>query len=275
MSETYVQIRNNEVINLLVADDKYIKKQPRPDEFVLADDITGSKVVGSRLHDDGVFYYPQPHPQWITDGVGGWRPPLEKPNPWQNLTISGHFGNTAEQIHELPGVVPATVADEVVAFADSIPEDEWSTESTSSTRVLFPDDLKDRSPHIYDLISSIALGVAEQINTTFNVRVGTPRIAITRMGEGAFQIPHPDKRIDVWVYMDEYPPDNDLTAVIYYNDDFTGGELFFPQHDVEIAPSKGMVVMYPGDNEHLHGVQEITSGVRYTTPLFFPIVELL
>lgn len=275
MSDIYVQIRNNEIINVLVADNSYIKKQPRPEEFVLGSAIQGSQKVGATLYEDGVFYYPQPHPLWIRDGVGGWVPPTEKPNPWQHLTISGHFGDTAEQIHQLASFVSASIADEVTEFAETIPEEEWSTESTSSTYVLFSDDIKAKSLSVWTTIRDLSELVAEEVNDIFNVRVDVPRIAITRMGVGAFQIPHPDKRRDVWIYQDEFLPDNDLTAVVYYNEGFGGGELFFPQHDVTITPHKGLVVTYPGDNEHLHGVTEITSGVRYTTPFFFPIAELL
>lgn len=275
MNDIYVQIRNSEIINVLVADDSYIRKQPRPEEFILGSEIQGSQKVGATLYEDGVFYYPQPHPLWIRDGVGGWMPPIEKPNPWQHLTISGHFGNTAEQIHQLANCVDSTIADDVAEFAASVPEDEWSTESTSSTRVLFSDDLKSKSLSTWTTISVLSELLAEEVNRIFNVRVAAPRIAITRMSAGAFQIPHPDKRRDVWIYQDEFLPDNDLTAVVYYNENFEGGELFFPQHDVSITPHKGLVVTYPGDNEHLHGVKEVVSGVRYTTPFFFPIAELL
>lgn len=275
MSELYVQVRDNTIINVLVADDDYIKKQPRPEEFVLSSEVQGYQVVGATLYEDGLFYCPQPHPLWVRDGQGRWMPPSEKPNPWQNLTISGHFGNTVDQIHQLAGFVSASIADDISDFADAIPEEEWSTEPTSSTFVLFSDDIKSRSENIWTAIKDLSESVAEEVSTIFNVRVAAPRIAITRMGVGAFQVPHPDKRRDVWVYEDEFLPDNDLTAVVYYNSGFTGGELFFPQHDLEITPSKGLVVTYPGDNEHLHGVKEVTSGVRYTTPFFFPITELL
>lgn len=275
MTDTYIQVRNGEIINLLVADWEYIKRQPRPEEFIVTSAITGSKTVGSFLHEDGVFYTPQPHPEWITDGNGGWRPPLTKPNKWQHLTISGHFGNSAEQIHQISNAVSPEICDQIVEFASAIPTESWSTESTSSTYVIFSDDLKLRSRAIWNKINDIATETAVKVNETFNVVVAKPRIAITKMSVGAFQSPHPDKRIDTWVYMDEYPQDNDLTAVVYYNDNFSGGELFFPQHDVKIAPRRGMVVTYPGDNEHLHGVRQITGGTRYTTPLFFPITELL
>lgn len=275
MSDIYVQIRNGEIINLMVADSEYIKRQPRPEEFFISTAINGSKVVGSTLHEDGIFYTPQPHPEWITDGHGGWRPPLTKPNKWQNLTISGHFGNTAEQIHQFNNLVPEDIADSIVEFASSVPTEQWSTESTSSTYVMFSDDIQKKSVQTLTKISEIAESIAVAVNETFNVIVGKPRLAITKMEIGSFQIPHPDKRIDTWIYMDEYPPDNDLTAVAYYNDNFSGGELFFPQHDLVVSPKKGLVVSYPGDNEHLHGVKRVESGTRYTTPFFFPITELL
>jgi hypothetical protein len=66
--------------------------------------------------------------------------------------------------------------------------------------------------------------------------------------------------------------DYDVSAVIYHNDDFTGGDLVFPQHDLRVAPSPGKVVIFPGDATHLHYVDIITSGSRWSSPLFFSIV---
>lgn len=275
MSDIYVQVRNGEIINLMVADTEYIKQQPRPDEFIVSSQIIGSKSVGSMIREDGVFYTPQPHPEWIMDGNGGWRPPLIRPNKWQNLTVSGHFGNTADQIHQFANYISEEISDSIVEFASSVPTEDWSTESTSSTYVMFSEDIREKSMDTWLKLETIANSIADTMNATFNVVVGTPGLAITKMEAGSFQVPHPDKRIDRWIYMDEYPPDNDLTAVAYYNENFSGGELFFPQYDLEISPTKGKVVAYPGDNEHLHGVKEVSEGTRYTTPFFFPIIELL
>lgn len=52
------------------------------------------------------------------------------------------------------------------------------------------------------------------------------------------------------------------TMVAYFNDNFEGGEIEFPEHGLKVTPEKGMIVMFPGSE--LHVVHEVTSGTRYT-----------
>lgn len=55
-----------------------------------------------------------------------------------------------------------------------------------------------------------------------------------------------------------------LSILGYLNDDFEGGELYFPELDYGIKPKKGMLILFPGNLHYVHGVAPIKSGVRYT-----------
>ena len=60
------------------------------------------------------------------------------------------------------------------------------------------------------------------------------------------------------------------TGMIYMNEDFDGGELYFPYHDnFEIKPKPGMLVIFTGDIFHPHGIRPITSGTRYVHTTFW------
>jgi predicted 2-oxoglutarate/Fe(II)-dependent dioxygenase YbiX len=61
----------------------------------------------------------------------------------------------------------------------------------------------------------------------------------------------------------------DYGAVIYLNDDYEGGEIYFPDHKLEFKPSAGTLVFFPSNIMYIHGVREITKGIRYTTPSFW------
>lgn len=58
-------------------------------------------------------------------------------------------------------------------------------------------------------------------------------------------------------------------AVLYFNEDFEGGELFYPNHNLSIKPKAGMAGIHRADLDCLHGVREVTSGTRMTVSVFF------
>lgn len=59
------------------------------------------------------------------------------------------------------------------------------------------------------------------------------------------------------------------TSMLYLNDDFEGGELFFPQHNFSIKPEAGMLLVFSGSIENMHGIKQIQKGTRYTHTTFW------
>lgn len=55
-----------------------------------------------------------------------------------------------------------------------------------------------------------------------------------------------------------------FTMVSYLNDDYEGGEIYFPNHNISIKPKAGSVVIFPSRSEFIHQVNTIESGTRYT-----------
>jgi predicted 2-oxoglutarate/Fe(II)-dependent dioxygenase YbiX len=60
-----------------------------------------------------------------------------------------------------------------------------------------------------------------------------------------------------------------LSAVVYLNDDFTGGDLVFPRIDYRYRPSIGDCVVFPSDLIHSHYVDEVLSGNRISLAIWF------
>lgn len=57
----------------------------------------------------------------------------------------------------------------------------------------------------------------------------------------------------------------EFSTVIYLNDDYDGGNIFFPKQNFSIKPKKYSAIFFPGnDYDYLHGVSAIESGNRYT-----------
>lgn len=64
-------------------------------------------------------------------------------------------------------------------------------------------------------------------------------------------------------------PWRDFASIIYLNDDFDGGQIYWPFKNVEIKPKKGMLAIHPGTDEFRHGVREVPRGNRYTIASFW------
>lgn len=65
------------------------------------------------------------------------------------------------------------------------------------------------------------------------------------------------------VHVDVYDESEVVSTVIYLNDDYTGGELFFPEIDggYLYKPEKYELVHFP--TPYPHGVKPVKSGKRY------------
>jgi len=60
----------------------------------------------------------------------------------------------------------------------------------------------------------------------------------------------------------EYPSRH-YASVLYLNDDFEGGEIYFPQLGLEAIPQRGLLLVFAGGTL-LHGVRKVISGRRMT-----------
>jgi 2OG-Fe(II) oxygenase superfamily len=61
-----------------------------------------------------------------------------------------------------------------------------------------------------------------------------------------------------------HTPNRDVTAIYYLSEGFVGGELVLPQWGLSIKPRPGLLVTFPSDGRHMHQVDRVESGERYT-----------
>jgi predicted 2-oxoglutarate/Fe(II)-dependent dioxygenase YbiX len=123
---------------------------------------------------------------------------------------------------------------------------------------------------VWMLVDKYIDKMQKTIEDFYKVKVNKRPPVIMKWRPGTEQKPHADKQLN-----DGRPNafvDYDLNSLFYYNDDFEGGDLFYPQHDLTVRPRPGLAVMHPGDVNYLHGVTMITKGFRYTTPSFYTVV---
>lgn len=53
-----------------------------------------------------------------------------------------------------------------------------------------------------------------------------------------------------------------LGIVLYFNDDYEGGELVFEHKPISIKPKKGMLMVFPASEEYSHAVKEVHEKER-------------
>jgi len=60
-----------------------------------------------------------------------------------------------------------------------------------------------------------------------------------------------------------------ISAILYLNDDYEGGELYFPKQQVTLKPKAGTVVVFPSNAPFLHQSLTIQNGSKYIMALFW------
>jgi hypothetical protein len=61
----------------------------------------------------------------------------------------------------------------------------------------------------------------------------------------------------------------DIATILYLNQDYLGGDIYFPKYNISFKPEPGDLLCFPDNPDFVHGVKPIEDGVRYTTPRWF------
>ena len=56
--------------------------------------------------------------------------------------------------------------------------------------------------------------------------------------------------------------------VYYFNDNYDGGEIFYPKLNIQYKPKARDLIIHPGTLEYMHGVRDVSNGVRYSMNMF-------
>lgn len=116
------------------------------------------------------------------------------------------------------------------------------------------------NPHLFekakDLLDSINRRCIHLINDHYQTDYTLDTLYnIYKFREGDFMKEHHDSGLS---------PDIKLGAVIYLNDDFEGGEIYYPKANLEIKPVARSLVVHPAGMIYRHGVKSVTSGERFS-----------
>lgn len=60
-----------------------------------------------------------------------------------------------------------------------------------------------------------------------------------------------------------------ISVVMYLNDDYEGGDLYFREQDISIKASSGDIVIFPSKPPFFHESKPVISGIKYICPGFW------
>lgn len=212
--------------------------------------------------------------------------PLSAEKP-KSITPSGFFGNSSDNIVELENFMTDEELETLSNFARNLSVwDKTETHYNEDGTVIYEAEYwKDRvatyltlakvDPSIPVIITNMMNRLKVNVEDHFDVKIMATSPTIVRWLPGQLQMPHADKELHEG--KDAGKPNDfpyyDLASLFYLNDDYEGGELYFPKQNIQFKPKKGAAYFFPGDMNYIHGVTEIKSGIRYTCPFFWTIEE--
>jgi len=206
----------------------------------------------------------------------------------QSLTPSGFFGDSADNIVAIENFMTQFELDSLNTFVRE--NKTWDRTETVynengiiiydasywDNRVATVDTLESIDPEIPKIIKNMQNRLKKEVDTFFDVDAKATPPALVRWLPGQRQQPHADKELHEGV--DRGKPNNfpyyDIAGLFYINDDYEGGELYFPNQGIQFKPKAGAAYFFPGDMNYIHGVTEIKSGIRYVCPFFWQIVSV-
>lgn len=217
----------------------------------------------------------------VNQGImGGGRAPI-------SITPSGFFGDSIDNIVELQNFITEEEQQRLINFA--LTNKIWDKTETHidedglvlydaniwEDRVCTAASLKKSDPAIIDLLWDMIDRLKVEVDKFFDVNVQATGPAIVRWPVGARQEPHADKEFHTGE--EEGRPNDfpyyDIAGLFYFDDNYEGGELYFPTHGIEFKPKPRAAYFFPGDKYYTHGVRPVKSGNRFTAPFFWTIVK--
>jgi hypothetical protein len=115
--------------------------------------------------------------------------------------------------------------------------------------------------NVYDDYNSILQVCLHDYEKRFNFTMEyMEAINFVRYGEGQHFSVHTD---------DGFSYSCTLSSVGYLNDDYEGGEIWFPNLKLKFRPQKGDILFFPSTYIYAHAALEVTSGIKYSAVTMF------
>ena len=181
----------------------------------------------------------------------------------------GRLGVDRNRILEIPHFITESTAESLVSYFKE--EDRWGETAFNGSRGA-PLQAGSVLPSHFGMPDSIFEDINAKLRhavaTVYNKDVIPTSIHAQKWEVGSSANPHSDNSD-----FDGNPTEGfdnlKYVGILYLNSDYAGGNLYFPDHGIDIHPNAGSMYIFSGGVENIHGVTEITSGTRYSIVSFW------
>jgi hypothetical protein len=160
------------------------------------------------------------------------------------------------RIYEVEGFISPEEVEPLLISATSSPESVWFDDE-------FPEHWNGKTFLIYRNATDEIKNALNLLDAKLLTYIDNPGPAVQISGIHRFR-----KGDTMNAHVDNAGDDfkNVLGAIIYLNEEFEGGEIYYPELDFKIKPKANSMIMH--DASLLHQVLEVTEGIRYTLTTF-------
>lgn len=171
------------------------------------------------------------------------------------------FKQIHEQIFLIENFISDEEKDELLSIAKSASQEDWEKDYIENNNGYEIDKNALWYDKALNIESKLRVDLQERLKKAIPKEFKVKKfLTIQRHYPGSNLPEHIDK---------DHDENMEYAAVLYLNEDYIGGELYFPNLNINLRlPEKSLILFYTG-NPYLHGVKEVLPGpTRYVIATF-------
>lgn len=169
-----------------------------------------------------------------------------------------NFTELAPGIYVYHNFLSKKEVDELYCYSKSLKEDEWNMQSKGGwfdEKMTGP---TDKLLFLYKKINNL-------IQPNYKI---LPSLNIRRLRKGENMYLHSDSPEDGDENYNKKNTTINYGIIAYFNDDYDGGEIYYPKKGLSYKPIAGDLVIHGSGKDCEHGVKEVIEGIRYCYSTF-------
>lgn len=163
---------------------------------------------------------------------------------------------------------------EIKFIQDTLQPEYWQKDDLSDNKVLNLSDLQNinQCRDVAQMLTDKGRLLKGLIEEDFGCEISPEALGTIISFHSGWNLP---LHCDSWSNLPTHSgyPSRDISSVVYLTGGFDGGNLVFPNLNIQIEPLAGSVVYFPSGEDYMHTVTELVSGDRWVCTSFWNILS--